>query len=81
MSWKRALDTIHTRIELRLDGCNGSLRHWGMVIGRTYDEFQANFPVFEADSFASLVMSSDGRSEDSSFPNLVVPGERERYGL
>ena len=81
MSWKTALDTIDTRLRARLHAKNESLQHWKLIIENAYSDFQANFPGFRPDPFAGLVMSSDGRSGDSNFPNLVVPGERERYGL
>ena len=79
MSWKRALDTIDARVELNLE--NGSLSNWEAVIGKAYADFQANFLGPGHNSFASSVLSVDGRSEGSNFPNLIVPGERERYGL
>lgn len=82
LSWKRALDTIDKRIELRgSDGESGSLRHWRGVIGQTYDDFQAKFSEYSPPLLASLALSVDGRTEDSSFPNLVIPREREPYGF
>jgi len=81
MSWKLALETIEARIRLHLDAENGSLGHWKTVVEKAYADFQANFPAFEPQSFACLVMSTDGRSEDSEFPDLAGPKERERYGI
>ena len=81
MSWKTALDTVDTRLRVSLHAKNESLRHWKMIIEIAYTNFQANFPGFRPDPFTSLVMSSGGRSGNSNLPNLVVPGERERYGL
>lgn len=81
MSWKRALDTIDARIGLRSDDESGSLRHWKMVIERTYADFQAKCSRHGPALLASLAMSADGRTEDSGFPNLMMPSERERYGL
>lgn len=81
MSWKMALDTIDTRIRLHLGPENGSLQHWRMAIGKAYANFQANFPGFEHNAFASLVMTVDGRGEGSNFPNLQLPAAREPYGF
>ena len=75
------MDTIDARIRLQFDAVNGSLLRWKTVIEDAYGDFQVGFPGFKPDSFASLVMTMDGRSEDSNYPNLVVPSERERYGL
>ena len=81
MSWKRALDTIDARIGLHLDNESGSLQHWRIVIGRVYANFRSNFLGPEHHSFASSVISVDGRSEGSDFPNLVLPSERGHYGF
>ena len=75
------MDTINARIGLDLDAEDGSLQRWGTVIGKTYEDFKSSFPAFHPDPLISLVMATDGRSEGSNFPNLVVAGERLRYGL
>ncbi|KAF9642988.1 hypothetical protein BDM02DRAFT_1774341 [Thelephora ganbajun] len=81
MSWKRALGTIDVRIGLYPNAESGSLRHWKRVIGKTYADFQANSQGYGPTVLASLAMTVDGRTENSGFPNLVVPGERELYGF
>ena len=81
-SWKRALDTIDERIGLcGSDAERGSLRHRRRVIGQTYDDFRAKFSGYKPPLLASLALSVDGRTEGSSFPNLVAPEEREPYGF
>jgi hypothetical protein len=75
------LDTIDTRLGLCSDAEKGSLQRRKAIIKKAYDDFQENLPGFEPSSFASLVIAADGRSKDSSYPNLLVPEERERYGL
>ena len=81
ISWKRALDTIDERIESRPHLENGSLRHWRGVIGMVYTNFQANPLGYGPDSLVSLALSVDGRTADSSYPNLLLAEERECYGL
>ncbi|KAF9779638.1 hypothetical protein BJ322DRAFT_369059 [Thelephora terrestris] len=80
-SWNTMLDTIDTRLGLCSDAEKGSLQRRKAIIKKAYDDFQENLPGFEPSSFASLVIAADGRSKDSSYPNLLVPEERERYGL
>jgi hypothetical protein len=75
------LNTIDARLGLHLDGENGSLRDWKVVIGKAYDDFRANLPGHEPATFLSLVLATDGRSEGSNFPNLAMPAARERYGV
>ena len=81
ISWKRALDTIDERIESRPHAGNEPLRHWRGVIGKAYADFQASFPGYQPSPLTSLVLSVDGRTEDSSYPNLLLQEEREHYGL
>ena len=75
------MNAVDERIELHLDTENGSLGHWKNVIGKTYTDFQANFKGYQHNAFASFVLSGDGRSEGSNFPNLLLPSEREPYGF
>ena len=76
-----ALDTVDTRVKIHFDVESGLLQYWRPVIEKAYVDCQANLPGLEPDSFASLVMSGDGRAEGSNFPNFLVPAEREQYGL
>ena len=81
MSWGRALETIDARVRMHLEAESTSLRHWRMVIGKVYVDFQANFLGSKHNSFAACVLSVDGRVDGSTSPNLVMPSERERYGF
>ena len=75
------MDTIDARVGTRLEAESASLRHWRMVIEKVYVDFQANFLGSKHNSFASYVLSVDGRVDGSTSPNLVMPRERERYGF
>ena len=81
MSWKRALDIIDTRIGLRSDIESGPLRHWRRVIGKAHADFQTGFLGYGPALLISLAVRVDGRTEDSNFPNLLLPTERERCGI
>ncbi|KAF9779632.1 hypothetical protein BJ322DRAFT_1113432 [Thelephora terrestris] len=81
MAWKAALDTIDARLGSYLGTENGSLRRWKVVIEGAYFNLRKNLPEYEPNSFVSLVLATDGRSEGSNYPNLVEPKEREPYGL
>lgn len=81
MSWKRVLDIVDVRIGLCSDAEGRPLRHWRGVIGKTYADFQANFPGYEPTLLVSLAVAMDGRAKGSNYPNLLLPTEREPYGL
>ena len=81
MSWKRALNIIDTRIGLRSYTESGPLRYWRNVIEKAYADFQVGFSGYGPTLLVSLAFGADGRTEDSNFPNFIIPAERERYGL
>ena len=81
MSWRRALDVIDARIGLSSDIESGSLRCWRRVIGKAYVDLQVGLLAHGPSLLASLAMGVDGRTEDSSFPNLLLLEERQRYGV
>ena len=79
MSWKRALDIIDARIGLCSDIEGGSLRHWRRVIGKAYVDFQVGFLGYGPSLIMSLALGLDGRTKDSTFPNLALPRQLARY--
>ena len=81
ISWKRALDTIDLRIGLCPHSESRSLRYLRGVIGKVHADFQANLLGCGPASFMPLVMLMDGRTANSKYPNLLLPTERERFGL
>lgn len=82
ISWKTALDTIDACIEARPHAESEPLQRWRGVIGKAYADFQANPRLgCGANQLVSLALSLDGRTGDSIYPNLLLPEERERYGL
>ena len=81
-SRKRALDTINVRVGSRSHTESRSLRHcWRRVIGTAYADFQVNLPGCGPNLLVSSILSIDARTEDSSYPNLLLAKERERYGF
>ena len=81
ISWRRALDTIDVRIGLCSQSGSGSLRYLREIIWKVHADFHANLRERGPSSFALLVPSTDGRTADSKYPNLLLPKERERFGL
>jgi len=81
MSWKMALDTI----DLRIGSCSHtesrSLRCWRGVMEKAYVDLRVNLLRCGPSLVVSLALLEDGRTEDSSFPNLLLHTEREPYGL
>jgi len=80
VSWKRALDTIDTRIESCSHTESESLRFWRGLIGKAHADFQASLLKCGPCPLSSTLLV-DGRTEDSEFPSLLLPSGREPYGL
>jgi len=81
ISWKRALDTIDLRVGLCSHVESGRLRHLGVVIGKVHVAFQTKLRELRPSPLVTMYMVVDGRTEDSEFPNLLLPSGREPYGL
>ena len=79
VSWKRALDTIDIRSHSHAE--SESLRYWRGVIGKAHANLQANLAGCGPSLLMSLALSVDGRTADSSYPNLLLQKERENYGF
>ena len=75
------VDTIDTRIGSHLDNGDGSLQRWRMVLVKAHADFREKFLGPYYDLFNSFVVSEDGRSEGSRFPNMLLASERERFGF
>lgn len=75
------MDAADKCIGLDLDPENKSLRRWRIVVVKAYADFQEKIVGLGHASFASLAISLDDLSEGSKFPNLLLPGEREPYGI
>ena len=69
------------RIGSRSHDESESLRYWKGVIEKAYAGFQANLPGYKPCLLGSMIMSEDGRTADSGFPNFMLHEEREPYGL
>ena len=81
ISWKRALDTVDVRIGLCSQAESGSLRYLRGVIGKVHADFHAGLLGRGPSSFVSSLLSVDGRTADSKYPNLLLLTEREGFGL
>ena len=57
------------------------LRHWREIVAEVYGDFEAKLPDA---GYPNLVIKAgwvDGRTEGSRYPNLMLPGMGQRYGI
>jgi hypothetical protein len=58
-----------------------SLRDFRRIVGEAYSDFQAKVPDCKPPIVHSLAALEDFTTEDSKYPNLMVPEVRMRYGM
>jgi len=81
MSWKKTLGVFDARLASRACEHGTKLRHWREIVARVHADFEANLPDAELPNLAVQAAWVDGRTEGSRYPNLLLPGMGERYGI
>lgn len=56
------------------------LRHWKEIVAEVYVDIEKKLPE-EIPDLAIKAGWVDGRTEGSRYPNLLLPGMGERYGI
>lgn len=80
-SWKKAIAIYDSRIcSLSLEE-GGQLWRWREIVVEAYADFERRVPKCEPPILIVLAWSEDGRSEESKYPNFMVPAARESYGI
>ena len=79
MSWKRALEIIDARIGLTSDVESRSLRYWRSIIAKAHVDLQVASLGYGPSLLVSMAKRVDGRTGDSSYPNMMVHEELERF--
>ena len=80
-SWKRALEVFDTRLAKIPPENSAKMRHWKQVVEKLYLELAAKLPNVKTPTLARRVAGEDGRVEGSQYPNLILPWERQQYGI
>jgi hypothetical protein len=54
---------------------------WKEVVVEACADFERRIPKCELPILAALALLEDGRSEGSKYPSLMMPADRETYGI
>ena len=57
------------------------LVQWWKVVADAYTSYKERLPDCEPPLLSSLSLLEDGRTEDSSYPNLLSPQARAEVGI
>lgn len=81
MSWKKALGVFDARLaNIPLGRCT-KLRYWRETVAAIHSDFEAKLPDAEPPILTLRAALLDGRTKESRYPNLMLPGIGRRYGI
>jgi len=81
MSWKKALAVFDARLASNTREQDTKLRHWRETVAGVYADFEAKLPDAGFPNLTVQARWVDGRTEESRYPNLLLPGMGQRYGI
>ena len=81
ISWNKALSVFDSRISGTTLEQGTKLRRWKEVVEEVHLDFWAKIPDEEPPILTERAYKLDGRTEESRYPNLMLPWVRRRYGI
>lgn len=81
VSWDKALGVFDARLATASLEHGTRLGHQRDAVADAYSDFEAKLPEARIPVLILRALLEDGRTEGSQYPNLMVPGEREQYGI
>ncbi|KAF9785457.1 hypothetical protein BJ322DRAFT_831444 [Thelephora terrestris] len=81
VSWKKALEVFDARLAKITSEHGINLRHWKQIVEKHQLDFARRIPEAKMPTLAVRARREDGRTEGSQYPNLILPWERNHYGL
>jgi len=81
LSWQKALAVFDSRIANTTIERAAELRRWKEVVAGVHSDFVEKMPDTEPAILAKRAHVLDGRTEESRYPNLMLPWVQQRYGL
>ena len=57
------------------------LRYWKGVVAKAYETFQQKLPDKKPPEVCLTLLTQDGRTKHSKYPNLLHASAREDYGI
>ena len=81
ISWKTALRVIDARLATGSLEHGAKLRHWRETVAKVHSDFAARLPDAQVPTLAQRASWIDGRTDESRYPNLLLPGVWKQYGV
>jgi hypothetical protein len=81
LSWKRALGVFDVRLTEVPFERGTKLRHWREIVAGVHLDFETKIPDPGPPTLLARAIWEDGRTEGSRYPNLMLPGVRQKYGV
>jgi len=81
VSWRAALGVFDARLVTIPPERGTKLRYWRETVAEAYSDFTAKIPEAKLQTLALRALWLDGRTEESRYPNLMIPEVGQQYGL
>ena len=81
VSWKKALEVFDARLASFSLRYGTKLSHWRETVAAIHSDFEAKLPNAEPPILTVRAALMDGRTKESRYPNLMLPGVGQQYGL
>ena len=79
VSWKKALRVFDARLANAPPEHGTKLRHWKETVAEVHSDFEAKLPGTGPGTLTLRAEQVDGRTEESRYPNLMIPGVMQQY--
>ena len=81
VSWEKALGVFDARLATTPLEHDTKLRHLRETVAEVYSDFAARLPKARLPALIVRAALEDGRTEGSRYPNLIIPGVKQQYGI
>lgn len=81
VSWKKALGVFDARLATTPLEHDTELRRLRETVAEGYSDFAARLPEARLPALIIRAGLEDGRTEGSRYPNLMIPGLKQQYGI
>lgn len=81
VSWKKALGVFDARLASVPPENGTKLQHCKEMVAEVHSDFAAKLPDAKLPILAMRATLEDGRTEESRYPNLLIPEVKHQYGI
>ena len=81
VSWRAALGVFDARLVTAPFEHGTKLRHWRETVVGVYSDFTVKLPESKLQTLALRASLTDGRTEESRYPDMMSSEVRQQHGI